>query len=205
MKYLIGAVAIIGLGLVGAILYSYSGIYDVAATQPHTRVGAWFLDNTMHHSVRARADDIEVPDDLHERVSRGAGHFRETCVPCHGAAGTHGEAGGDMRPEPPPLRSAAKEWNPNEVFWIVKHGIKMTAMPSFAAMHSDSEIWDIVAFVEQLPEMSPERYAQLTGSGTPDVRHSVFGRDDPERAQSDPEVTLPNRERPAEADPSERR
>jgi mono/diheme cytochrome c family protein len=199
MKYLAGAMTAILIALAGAIAYSYSGIYNVAATEPHTPWGAWFLDNTMHHSVRVRASDIDAPSQLTTaQAQAGANHFRTTCAPCHGAPGTHGEAGGDMRPEPPALRVAAEEWSSSEIFWIVKNGIKMTAMPFFSSSHSDAEIWEIVAFLETLPQMSPERYAQVTSSGTPDVRLSVFGKDDVEGAAETSEnaeqsVTSPTR------------
>jgi mono/diheme cytochrome c family protein len=160
--------------MIGAVAFSYTGIYNVAARVPHTRVMAWFLDNTMHHSVRAHARSVgEAPQLDQSRAQRGFQQFQKTCVPCHGAPGTHGEAGGDQLPEPPPLRAAAREWNAPELFWIIKNGIKMTAMPSFDAVRSDDEIWDIVAFLERLPEMTPQEYGQLYGSDTPEVRLSV--------------------------------
>jgi mono/diheme cytochrome c family protein len=160
--------------LLGAIAYSYSGIYNVAASVPHTPLMGWFLDNTMHNSVRVRARHMQVPEQLsQQRATRGLQHFQQTCVPCHGAPGTHGEAGGDQMPEPPPLQATAEEWSAAELFWIIKNGIKMTAMPSFGAVRSNDEIWDIVAFLKTLPAMSPQEYAQLAGSSTPDTRLSV--------------------------------
>lgn len=48
-----------------------------------------------------------------------------------------------------------------ELFWIVKHGIKMTGMPTFGPTHKDEEIWALVAFLQKLPEVSPENYHQM--------------------------------------------
>jgi mono/diheme cytochrome c family protein len=47
-----------------------------------------------------------------------------------------------------------------EVYWVVKHGIRMTGMPAFGPAHDERELWSIVAFVERLPRMSPEAYQE---------------------------------------------
>ena len=49
-------------------------------------------------------------------------------------------------------------------FWIIKHGIKMSAMPAWGKTLDDAAIWDLVAFVRKLPEMTPETYAQLSNA-----------------------------------------
>ncbi len=36
---------------------------------------------------------------------------------------------------------------PDEAFWIIKNGIKMTGMPGFGPTHTDNEIWAITAFM----------------------------------------------------------
>jgi mono/diheme cytochrome c family protein len=46
-------------------------------------------------------------------------------------------------------------------FWVIKHGIKMSAMPAWGRTLSDAEIWDLVAFVRKMPEMSELTYRQL--------------------------------------------
>jgi mono/diheme cytochrome c family protein len=84
------------------------------------------------------------------------------CVGCHGAPGvsrfpiTRG-----LNPEPPSLLTAAKEWKPEELFWIIKYGIKMTAMPAYGIHHSDNELWSIVAFLISLPDLDPDEYLAM--------------------------------------------
>jgi len=46
-------------------------------------------------------------------------------------------------------------------FWTIKHGIKMSAMPAWGKSFDDAAIWDIVAFVRKMPEMTSETYQQL--------------------------------------------
>jgi hypothetical protein len=52
----------------------------------------------------------------------------------------------------------AVERNDRELFWIVKHGIKMAGMPAFGVTHSDKELWGIIAALRQLQYMSAEDY-----------------------------------------------
>ena len=46
-------------------------------------------------------------------------------------------------------------------FGIVKHGVRMTAMPAWGATHSDAKLWAIVAFLKQLPGMTAARYQAI--------------------------------------------
>ena len=48
------------------------------------------------------------------------------------------------------------------VFWIVKHGIKASGMPSWGPTHDDQRIWAMVAFLQKLPQLTPEQYQILT-------------------------------------------
>jgi mono/diheme cytochrome c family protein len=65
--------------------------------------------------------------------------------------------------------SQSRPGNADEQFWIIKHGIKMTAMPAWGATHSDAQIWNIVAFFQAMPGMTPEIYKALVASA-PDHR-----------------------------------
>jgi Cytochrome C oxidase, cbb3-type, subunit III len=57
--------------------------------------------------------------------------------------------------------ATGRRWQPAELFWIVRNGVKMTAMPSFAKHLSDQEIWGVVGFIQRLPGMPDVEYARL--------------------------------------------
>jgi mono/diheme cytochrome c family protein len=50
---------------------------------------------------------------------------------------------------------------PAEHFWVVKHGIKMTGMPAWGLTHDDEILWDVVAFLRKMPELTAEEYQAL--------------------------------------------
>jgi mono/diheme cytochrome c family protein len=46
----------------------------------------------------------------------------------------------------------------------VKHGIKATGMPAWGVTHDDELLWDVVAFLRKLPDLSPDQYQALVKS-----------------------------------------
>jgi cytochrome c5 len=50
-------------------------------------------------------------------------------------------------------------------FWTIKNGLKMTGMPAWGDSHTDQQIWEMVAFLEKLNDMSAAKYTQLVGDG----------------------------------------
>jgi mono/diheme cytochrome c family protein len=153
------------LGLAGAAagaLVVYGGLYNVAATVQHTQPVHSLLETAMHQSVKLRARNIEPPRLDDERlVIRGAACFRDKCVQCHGAPGVaQGDIGKSMQPLPGPLVDARQHWKPRELYWITRHGIKMSGMPAWEHRMSDEDLWAVVAFLARLPDLTPQQYAE---------------------------------------------
>jgi mono/diheme cytochrome c family protein len=91
------------------------------------------------------------------------------CATCHGAPGvTWLKFSEGLHPDPPDLKKVAGELSPAQLFWIIKNGINMTGMPSFAeAGAQDNEIWSIAAFVKKLPSVSDADYKSWTATAEP--------------------------------------
>jgi mono/diheme cytochrome c family protein len=160
-----GIVALTG-GLLAAIIGAgvvYFGAYNVAATEPHWRVTIWLLDAVMRRSARQRAEELTVPPlDDKRRVLEGAAIYRENCTTCHGAPGVAPEPFAlGIVPPPANLAHTAREWRREDLFWVIKHGIKMTGMPAWEFRLSDVQIWSVVAFLPAMAHMTPLEYASL--------------------------------------------
>lgn len=147
----------------GGFLFAWSGLYSVAASRGHWPGFNLILEFGMRSSVRTHALGIDVPDlEDPALVERGAGHFQGGCAPCHGAPGRlSNPIVHPMLPEPPSLGARVLTWKPNELFWIVKHGLKYTGMPAWAAQERDDEVWAIVAFLQRLPHMNADQYRDV--------------------------------------------
>jgi mono/diheme cytochrome c family protein len=150
------------LGIVAAAGFVYLGIYNVAATEQHTRPVYTLLEYAMRKSVMRRASPIQAPDLPDEQRARaGLVHYRAHCARCHGAPGVAPEPFSfGMTPTPANLVATAREWEPAELYWVIRQGIKMSGMPAWEYRLSEQEIWDIVAFVEHMPMLSPQEYEQ---------------------------------------------
>jgi mono/diheme cytochrome c family protein len=164
MKFILVVILVVILALVVGVLAGlvvmYSGWIDVAATTPDTGLKAWVLSETMDHSVKYHAKNIQAPRlDDPGMIRNGFAHFDQRCAGCHGAPGrARGDMSRGLNPEPPSLVTVLDEWTPAELFWITKNGIKMTGMPAFGVSRTDDELWAIVAFLRKLPDIEPEQY-----------------------------------------------
>lgn len=155
-------IILLTLGIAAGAGMVYLGTYDIAATRQHTGPVFWLLDYAMRKSVKQRSDSIQVPDLLNEqRLRQGLALYRAHCLQCHGAPGVAPEAFSfGMLPAPANLAGTAREWPPAELYWVIRHGIKMSGMPGWQYRLSDPEIWDVVAFVGRLASLSPLQYQE---------------------------------------------
>jgi len=158
----IGLIAVICV--VSLLSIIYGGMYDIAATSKHNAVTLWAINTLTDNSIRSNAADINVPPNLDDsaKVADGFEHYDEMCVTCHGAPGIGpDEFAAGLYPKAPSLIEPVEEWNDAELFWITKHGIKMTGMPAIGDVHSDTDIWNIVAFLKKMPELGYYGYLDL--------------------------------------------
>ncbi|HNN93896.1 MAG TPA: cytochrome c [Pseudomonadota bacterium] len=155
------------LGLAAALLFLtlYSGVISVAGTDQHTPPVRWLLKTTMERSVRAHARQVQIPAGINlrdrELAQRGYGHYQVACTPCHGAPGQGPAPWMVINPQAPLLVETADKWSDAELFYITKHGIKMTGMPALGPTHKDEHLWAISALVRQLPSMSAADYQAM--------------------------------------------
>ena len=170
-------VLILFLLLAGVAGIIYSGVYNVGADVPHSRLVFGLLDQVRERSVANHARGISAPRDLSDpkRISAGAGLYAEMCAGCHLAPGIEPtEISRGLYPSAPEL-ARGDDLSAAEQFWTIKHGIKSTAMPAWGKTHSDELIWDMVAFVRQLATLSPARYKALVASAPEDHEEMMKG------------------------------
>lgn len=151
-----------------AYAYAWSGHYDIGADVPHSPATYRFLSMARNRSIAQHAQSISVPNlDDQALILKGAGQYAAMCTECHLAPGmSHSELRAGLYPQPPVL--GKERIDPREAFWIIKHGIKLTAMPAWGATHDDQTLWSIVAFVRKLHGMTPAQYKDIVAKAPPD-------------------------------------
>lgn len=161
---LVGTLAIllaIGLGV-----YFFGGYYNVAASAEDPGPVRWALARVRSTYISRHAGgQAPFPIDDQAAIQAGARNFaRYGCANCHGGPGVGwAKFSEGLNPGPPDLKDTAKDDSAAKIFWVIKNGIRMTAMPSFAkAGVPDNEIWQIAAFVKKLPGVSDADYKTWT-------------------------------------------
>jgi mono/diheme cytochrome c family protein len=164
----IGALAIIVA--IGASVFFFGGFYSVAGTAEDSSIVTWALTRVRTASIDRHAQD-QPPASINEPASVQAGakaFAAQGCPTCHGGPGVSwAKFSEGLHPDPPDLKEVVDALSPSQLFWVVKNGINMTGMPSFAqAGAKDDEIWSIVAFLKKLPSVSEADYKAWTTSAT---------------------------------------
>src|SRR3546814_19109352 len=88
------------------------------------------------------------------------------CAGCHLGPGVErSELSQGLYPQAPELAKHS-HLGPAEQFWIIKHGVKLSAMPAWGKHHPDPLIWAMVAFVRRLPGMSAAESQRVVARAT---------------------------------------
>ncbi len=160
------AMAVVAVVAVGGVAASvYSGAYNVAADDPHTRPVHTFMETARERSIAARARQLQVPADLADpaRIRQGAGNYDAMCTGCHLSPGVGPtELSKGLYPAPPDLTRTTV--SAAEAFWVIKHGIKASGMPAWGKSMADDYIWNMAAFLQQLPKLDKAQYAALVAN-----------------------------------------
>ena len=152
--------------ILGFWIYISSGSYDISQLSPHNGLTKWVIRKTTHSCVDKRMMENVVPVNFKDTsmIILGFKHYDEMCKSCHGAPGVKPwEMAEGLYPKPPLIYKHKDQEDPQEFFWIIKNGIKMTSMPAYKPTHDDKKIWAITAFVtEKLNKMTDEEYGEWT-------------------------------------------
>ena len=153
----------------GGVVVLRAGWYYTTATSQHLQPVYSLLEQGMAYSVRNHSSEVKVPPlGAAQQLRQGALVYSAHCAQCHGGPGfAQAKIGQSMQPLPGPLVDAATRWQPRELYWITKHGIKMSGMPAWQFHLNETELWAVVAFMQVLPTLSARDYAQAAAAPAP--------------------------------------
>ncbi|MFC3549488.1 c-type cytochrome [Lysobacter cavernae] len=160
---LIGLAVLTG-GIAIATGVIWSGAYNVAADDRHSAPVNALLQVVRERSIAVRARGLTAPDLTDPtHIRQGAGNYDAMCAGCHLAPGVEStELSRGLYPAPPDLTRATVD--AAEAFWVIKHGIKASGMPAWGKSMGDDYLWNMVAFLQQLPSLDADEYRALVTS-----------------------------------------
>lgn len=170
MQRIIVSLAIFCVIVIAAVgAFVASGVYNIGADNHHTKPVYALMQTLRERSIEHHARGIKVPNlDDPQLILKGAGQYAAMCTGCHLKPGmADSEIRPGLYPQPPNLSRLRIE--PREAFWVIKHGIKMSAMPAWGGSHDDATIWSMVAFLQKLPGLTPAQYQDIVARAPPDM------------------------------------
>ncbi len=99
-----------------------------------------------------------------DAFEQGAQVYKQDCAFCHGVPGQDSLYGEYMYPAAPQLWHKHKTGNvvgvsddpAGETYWKVKNGVRLTGMPTYDDLLSDSEIWDVTLLLKNADQQLPD-------------------------------------------------
>lgn len=114
------------------------------------------------------------PDE--DNLVAGAQIYADQCATCHGLPAKPSTVGGHMFPGAPPLWQkhhnsdvvGVSDDPPGETYWKVANGIRLTGMPSFNKVLTDTEMWQVSLLMANADKpLPPAAQVMLGGQQTP--------------------------------------
>jgi thiosulfate dehydrogenase len=168
--FLLGVVAVAG----GLFLYLKFGPLPVAvADQPFP-----FEKEIVRLPLGARIDreSKTAPFGTSEDVFESGAHiYRVQCAACHGTPGHDIAYAKHMFPSAPQLWKkhgasgvvGVSDDEPGETYWKVANGIRLTGMPAFNHVLSDTQMWQVSLLLKNAGKDLPNPVTQILDAPTP--------------------------------------
>jgi mono/diheme cytochrome c family protein len=155
-----GFVLAIIVALVGGYLLVRSGLIPANADAKPGQLERWMartsLNATLSHDAPTEPNPVTLTE---QHLLDGVHLFAENCAVCHGSAKGNASASPiakGLYQKPPQFATHGVEDDPEGVsFWRIKHGIRLTGMPSFGSSLSDDQIWTLALFLKHMDKLPP--------------------------------------------------
>ena len=155
-----GVILTIVIALVGGFILVKSGLIPANADAKPGELETWMASTSLDATLRREAPQDQNPVALTDQnLLEGVHLFAQNCAICHGSAK------GDKNPspiakglyqKPPQFATDGVEDDPEgDSFWKIKHGIRLTGMPSFGDTLKDQQIWTLALFLKHMDKLPP--------------------------------------------------
>jgi len=155
-NFAIGIVAAIIMLPIGSMAYFALGFSQTRADAQASALESAILRSAIRASVRRRAADIPNPPAANDDTLVAGGKlYVAGCQGCHGELGGPYQENHDLYPGPPQLPHTGTQYSEPELYWIVKHGIRMTGMSAYGPFYSEKQLRALAAFLRRINNLPP--------------------------------------------------
>ena len=158
--FLLGVVLTILAAAGGGYAVLRAGLIPANADANPGWLETWAAETSLDATVAREAPKGPNPVPLTDaNLIAGIDLYGQHCAICHGTAKGDASATPIAKgeyPAPPQLATNGVDDDPEGYsFWIIKHGIRWTAMPSWAGTLNDGQIWTVALFLKHMDKLPP--------------------------------------------------
>ena len=164
LGFLLGIVAVVAAGF----LYLKFGPLPVAVADSPLPMEKQLVRLPLH--ARIDVEKKDAPFGTGEDVFEGGAKvYREQCAGCHGTPGHDVWFAKSMYPVAPQLWKKHARGNvvgvsddePGETYWKVANGIRLTGMPAFKHVLSDTQMWQVSLLLKNADKEMPDPVVKI--------------------------------------------
>jgi mono/diheme cytochrome c family protein len=157
---------VLGAALFGGGLYYYfvSGTAPAAVADP-----PMFMERKMaSRSLDAHIKNANIPappiQPSEDNYVAAAKLYKDQCAQCHGLPGQEPPISSKMYPDATLMfkGKGVTDDPPQESYWKIRNGIRLTGMPSFKDILNDTQAWQLallVANADKIPDSAKSVFA----------------------------------------------
>jgi mono/diheme cytochrome c family protein len=144
--------------VVSVFAVSHFGLYPIGADNPPSGLERSLAMRAMDEYADKHKPEMDNPvQPTAANLTEGARLYETNCALCHGGAKSKISPLRDkFNPPVPQLVNRVPHDEDSWVFWVTKHGVRMTGMPSWDGTLSDDQMWKVVAFIKHSDKLPPD-------------------------------------------------
>lgn len=161
-NFLLGALLTLLILVLGSFAYLRLGYAEVRGDLPPSNWERVLMFSAAHASVRRRAQELPNPvSPTDENLIAGGKIYSDECAGCHGAVGKQDQTGDSLYPPIPQLPLVGTTYTEAQIFWVAKHGIRLSGMFANGKWDSDQKLWTVAAYIKRIKSLPPRVQEEL--------------------------------------------
>jgi len=158
--FIAGIAVTIAVALIGGYILVQSGFIPANADATPGPIETWIASTSLNATLNREAPQGPNPIAMTDtNLVDGINLYEQHCAICHGTANGSVSASPvakGLYPKPPLLATDGVEDDPEGVsLWKIKHGIRLTGMPSWKDSLTDHQIWTLALFLKHMDKLPP--------------------------------------------------
>ena len=156
--FLAGILTAMAAALLGAYLFVTRGWMPANADANPPALERWMARACLRATLGREAPSTPNPLALNdENLVAGIKLYAANCAVCHGTSDGNPSniAKGLYQHAPQFARHGVTDDPEGKIYWFVKHGVRLTGMPSYSGSLTDQQLWQLTLFLKHMDGLTP--------------------------------------------------